>query len=85
MNGDVRLWSIDYESELLIIHHILPECVHSCPITALRVSGDKQDTLLVGDKSGKMSACSTLKLEQLNTSELSSLVADGPIGQIPSG
>mmetsp|Transcript_3637 Transcript_3637/g.8014 ORF Transcript_3637/g.8014 Transcript_3637/m.8014 type:complete len:3054 (+) Transcript_3637:3-9164(+) len=76
MNGDVRLWSIDYGSELLVLRHILPEHPHSCPITALRVSGDKQDTLLVGDKSGKMSACTTLKLDQLNASELNSLVAE---------
>lgn len=76
MNGDVRLWSIDYESEILVVRHLLPERVHSCPITALRVSGDKQDTLLIGDKSGKMSAWSTLKLDQLNTSELNSLVQE---------
>jgi len=76
MNGDVRLWGMDYESELLILRHVVPENVHSCPITALRVSGDKQDTLLVGDKSGKMSACTTLKLDQLNASELTSLVAE---------
>ena len=25
MNGDVRLWSIGYESELQVVHHILPE------------------------------------------------------------
>lgn len=73
-NGDVRLWSIDYESELLVIRHMLPERVHSCTITALRVSGDKQDTLLVGDISGKMSSWTTLKLEQLNSEELNSLV-----------
>ena len=84
MNGDVRLWSIDYESELLVLRHILPEHVHSCPITALRVSGDKQDTLLVGDKSGKMSACTTLKLDQLNASELTSLVAEVQSGSVTS-
>jgi hypothetical protein len=76
MNGCVRLWGIDYDSELLVLRHILPERVHSCPITALAVSGDKMDTLLVGDKSGKMSACSTLKLDQLNASELSSFVTE---------
>lgn len=76
MNGDVRLWSIDYESRLLVPRHLVPDRVHSCPITALRVSGDRQDTLLIGDKSGKMSICTTLKLEQLNASELSAIVAE---------
>jgi hypothetical protein len=76
MNGDVRLWGIDYDNELLVLRHILPDRVHSCPITALRVVGDKQDTLLIGDKSGKMSASSTLKLDQLNADELNSLVAE---------
>ncbi|KAK1735373.1 BEACH domain-containing protein [Skeletonema marinoi] len=80
MNGDVSLWSIDYDTELLVLRHILPERVHSCPITALRVSGDRQDTLLIGDKSGKMSACETVKLEQLNASELESLVVEMQMG-----
>ena len=71
MNGDVSLWSIDYNTELLVLRHILPERVHSCPITALRVSGERQDTLLIGDKSGKISACETVKLEQLNAISLS--------------
>jgi hypothetical protein len=40
-------------------------------ITALRVvAGDRQDTLLIGDKSGKISVCKTLPLEQLNQQEL---------------
>ncbi|KAL7555059.1 hypothetical protein ACHAWF_018688 [Thalassiosira exigua] len=85
MNGDVRLWGIDYESELLVLRHILPERVHSCPITALRVSGDKQDTLLVGDASGKMSSCTTLKLDQLNPNEISSLVAQMQSGSADRG
>jgi len=63
MNGHVRFWSIDYETDLLVLRHVLPENVHSCPITVLRISGEKQDTLLVGDKSGKMSACTTVKLD----------------------
>ncbi|KAL7447041.1 hypothetical protein ACHAXM_011573 [Skeletonema potamos] len=80
MNGDVSLWSIDYNTELLVLRHILPERVHSCPITALRVSGERQDTLLIGDKSGKISACETVKLEQLNASELESLVVEMQMG-----
>ena len=63
VNGDVRLWGLEYEEKALIMCHQLPDKVHSCPITALRVSGDLQDTLLVGDKSGKMSMCKTLQPE----------------------
>jgi hypothetical protein len=76
MNGDVRLWSIDYDTNLLVLRHLVPERVHSCPITVLRVADDKQDTLLIGDKSGKMSACTTLKLESLSTGEQAAIVAE---------
>jgi hypothetical protein len=76
MNGCVRLWGIDYDSELLVLRHVLSERVHSCPITALVVSGDKMDNLLVGDKSGKMSVCTSLKLDQLTMSELNSFVPE---------
>eukprot|EP00804_Cyclotella_cryptica_P015187 CCRYP_000744-RB/>CCRYP_000744-RB protein AED:0.05 eAED:0.05 QI:7934/0.25/0.4/1/0.25/0.4/5/0/1230 len=76
MNGDVRLWSIDYDCSLLVVRHLVPERVHSCPITVLRIADEKQDTLLIGDKSGKMSMCSTLKLEHLSTSEQAALVAE---------
>ena len=75
-NGNVRLWGIDYDSQLLILRHILPERVHSCPITALRVSGEKNDTLLVGDASGKISACTTLRLDQLDPDELQQIVSE---------
>jgi len=81
-NGDVRLWSINYEQEFLVLRHTVPGRVHSCPITSLSVSGEQQDTLLIGDKSGKMSVCMTLKLEQLNATELSALVAEVQAGDI---
>lgn len=80
-NGDVRLWSIDYDSQLLVLRHLLPDRVHSCPITALRVTGERQDILLVGDKSGKTSVCNTLKLDQLNQDELDSIVASSLLGE----
>lgn len=73
-NGLVRLWGIDYDSELLVPRHTVPERVHSCPITALAISGEKMDTLLIGDVSGKMSACSTIKLDQLNANELTTFL-----------
>jgi hypothetical protein len=44
------------------------------------VAGDRLDTLLIGDKSGKMSACESVKLEQLNASELESLIAEMQTG-----
>lgn len=75
-NGLVRLWGIDYDSELLVLRHTVPERVHSCPITALAISGDKMDTLLIGDVSGKMSACSTIKLDQLNANELTTFLGN---------
>jgi hypothetical protein len=51
-NGEVRFWGIDYENQELIMRHTLAENPHNCAITALRVTGvDRQDTLLVGDKS----------------------------------
>lgn len=76
MNGDVRLWSIDYDCNLLVLRHLLPDRVHSCPITVLRIADEKEDTLLIGDKSGKISVCSTLKLEQLSALEQAALVAE---------
>ncbi|KAL7513979.1 hypothetical protein ACHAXN_011851 [Cyclotella atomus] len=76
MNGDVRLWSIDYDCNLLVLRHLLPERIHSCPITVLRIADEKEDTLLIGDKSGKISMCSTLKLEQMSGPEQAALVAE---------
>ena len=73
MNGDVRLWGIDYENKILLLRHILPERVHSCPITTLRATGERQDILLIGDASGKMSVCNTVKLDQLSPEELQSI------------
>jgi len=75
-NGDVRLWSIDYDCNFLVLRYLLSEGVHSCPITVLRTVDEKEDTLLVGDKSGKISVWSTLKLEQLSAPEQAALIAE---------
>mmetsp|Transcript_30241 Transcript_30241/g.46140 ORF Transcript_30241/g.46140 Transcript_30241/m.46140 type:complete len:3721 (-) Transcript_30241:46-11208(-) len=70
VGGDILMWGIDYDNKCWKLRHIMPDKPHSCAITALRVADDKQDTLLVGDESGKMSVCKTLHLENLNQQEL---------------
>jgi hypothetical protein len=75
-NGDVMLWGTDYEKHLLIHRHTVPDKVHTSPITSLRLSGDRNDTLLVGDKSGKMSVCKTVRLEFLNPQELAVILKE---------
>merc|ERR1712032_263682 len=83
INGEVRLWRIDHEKECLILCHVMHgknnEKAHTSPISALHVCGgreygDRQDTLLVGDKSGKMSVCKTIQLENLNQVQLSKIL-----------
>ena len=50
---------------------------HICEITALRVTdGERQDTLLVGDKNGKMSVCKTAQLEHMSQKEVAEIVAE---------
>jgi len=75
-NGDVMLWGVDCERKILIHRHTVPDTIHTSPITALRLSGDRNDTLLVGDKSGKMSVCKTVRLEFLNPQELSVILKE---------
>ena len=79
-NGDVRLWGIDWDTNLFVMRHAIPDKVHSCPITCLRLDGERQETLLIGDKSGKMSVCKTLQLESLTQQEL--FVLAGEMNQI---
>lgn len=75
MTGDILLWAIDMDSHCWTLRHVMPDKPHSVAITALRVVGDRQDTLLVGDKSGRISVCKSLQLENLNQQELA-VVAD---------
>jgi len=50
---------------------------HVTEITALRATGnERQDTLLVGDKSGKMSICRTAQMENLSSKETSDIITD---------
>jgi WD40 repeat protein len=76
VNGDVRLWSMNYDTCYLVMRHLVPDKVHTCPITSLRVYGEMQDTLLVGDRSGKMSVCKTLRLDGLNQQELNIILKE---------
>ena len=65
-NGDIRLWSIDRDEELLVFRLLVNTNVHYCPITCLRLEGKRQDTLLSGDASGKMCMCKSLQLDSLS-------------------
>lgn len=76
INGEVKLWSLNYETNSLVLRHTVPDKVHSSPITALRVAGETQDTLLVGDSSGRMSVCKTLRLDCLNQQELNEILEE---------
>jgi len=83
-NGDVMLWGFNYDRKLLVHRHTVPDKVHTSPITALRISGERQDTLLVGDKTGKMSVCKTVRLDCLNQQELAVIMREIKNGGIPS-
>jgi WD40 repeat protein len=68
-NGDIRLWGIDRDEELLVFRLFVNTKVHFCPITCLRLEGKRQDTLLAGDVSGKMSMSKSLQLDSLNQND----------------
>ena len=70
LNGDVLLWGIDYDTGKMRLRHVVPQRPHSCAISALRVEGERQDVLLIGDVSGNMTVCKTVQLDQLNQQEL---------------
>ena len=73
VNGDIRLWGLDYDAGVLKMRHLMPDKPHSCAITALRVEGERQETLLIGDKNGVMSVCKTIQLESLNQQEIAAV------------
>jgi hypothetical protein len=77
VNGEVRFWSLNYDNREMTVRHLMVDREHTCEITALRVTGvDRQDTLLVGDESGKMSVCKTIQIENMNQKELAEVVAE---------
>ena len=75
-NGDVRVWSLDYNTSKFVMRQLIPDKVHSCPITSLTVCGEAQDILLVGDASGKVSETRSIKLDTLNSKELEAISAE---------
>lgn len=71
LNGEIRMWSLNCDTKELVLRHVMPENPHKCEITALRVTGiERQDTLLVGDKSGLMSICKTIHLDTFTNQDL---------------
>jgi hypothetical protein len=77
VNGEVRFWTLSYDTKELVVHYLMVDMEHICEITALRVTGvERQDTLLVGDKSGKMSICKTGQLEHMTQRELAEVVSE---------
>lgn len=76
-SGEVRLWSIDYDNVLLVMRHTVEGTPHTNSITALCVTGvDRQDTLLIGDSSGRISVCRTVQLDSYSSDELGVIVAE---------
>ena len=71
----LRLWSINYDASELIMRQTVEGNTHSSPITALCVTGvERQDTLLIGDRSGRISVCKTVQLDSYNPEELAKVV-----------
>jgi hypothetical protein len=69
--GNVCLWSLDIQTCDFILRHTLEESPHKNAITCVRVAGDtRQDHVLVGDSSGRMSCWKVLQLEMADTNEL---------------
>ncbi|KAL3923251.1 MAG: hypothetical protein SGILL_001759, partial [Bacillariaceae sp.] len=77
VNGEVRFWSLDQSTQELTVRFLLVDREHTTEITALRATGvDRQDTLLVGDKSGNMSICKTSQMENMSSKEVAEIVTE---------
>ena len=75
LSGEVRFWALDYGSRQLRMLHVLQENVHNSPITALKATGaERHDTILVGDQTGKLSACKSVPMDSLPPSELNKII-----------
>lgn len=75
-NGEIRLWGLNYDKGELVLRHLMPESPHTCAITAMRCEGERQDTLLVGDMSGRISVNKTLGLENFGPQELAAVTLE---------
>jgi len=77
INGEVRFWCLNPSTQEMIVRYLMVDREHVTEITALRATGnERQDTLLVGDKSGKMSICKIDQIENFSTKELLDAIAD---------
>jgi Beige/BEACH domain/PH domain associated with Beige/BEACH len=91
VNGEVRFWSLDYSNQELTVRYLMVDQEHTTEITALRATGsERQDTLLVGDKSGKMSICRTVQMENFSSKDMAEIVTEmratkgmGPLPETP--
>lgn len=81
VNGEVRFWSLDYDTGELSVRELMVDIEHRCEISSLRVTGENQNTLLVGDISGKTSICKTLQLENMTSREVAEIAAELRGGQ----
>ena len=76
-SGEVCLWNMDCDTNKLIMRQTVEGNTHSKPITALRVTGvERQDTLLIGDRSGRVSVCKTAQLDGYSVDELAKVVSE---------
>ena len=76
VNGEVRFWSLDSDTNTLTVRELMVDVEHRCEITSLRVAGDNQNTLLVGDAAGKMSVCRTVQLENMSSNQVAEVAAE---------
>jgi WD40 repeat protein len=77
VTGEIRFWSLDYATGEVAVQYMMIDIEHTCEITALRITGaERQDTLLIGDTSGKMSVCKTVQLENMSSKELNEIVTE---------
>lgn len=75
-DGTVIMWGINRDNDELLRRHVIEPKVHECAITCLKIEGPKQDTLLCGDTSGKMSMCKTIQLETLSQRDLALILGE---------
>jgi hypothetical protein len=77
INGEVRFWSLNPSTREMVVRYLMVDREHVTEITSLRATGnERQDTLLVGDKSGKMSICKIDQIENFSSKELAEAIAN---------
>lgn len=83
VNGEVRFWSLNPSTCELTVRYLMVDREHTTEITALRATNSaghdqqqRQDTLLIGDRSGKMSVCRTVQMENMSSKEISEIIGE---------